>query len=158
MVGFLKLITKMNKQEFTNVLIENGIISPDPSRPGKYSMSLLPSNQNFEIPKIKRLKPRTINITGTAATELFAALPGKINIITEILVMNAHPDTATLVEIREHNASGALLWKGVAANNGGGFNQPLKTYIEQPTTNRKIVAVCLTDATTVSVSAAGVTN
>lgn len=96
-----------------------------------------------------------IDITDTDPVTLFPAVPGGINVITDLLVSNGSATDGSWVEIRDTDENGTLLWRGYAGSVGGGFIQPaMKKPIYQRKENTPMVVVCGT-AAEICVSANG---
>jgi hypothetical protein len=75
--------------------------------------------------------------------------------ITDLLVTNGHAANGTWVSIVVEG-SGEVIWKGYAAEKGGGFTQSLKTAI--PCGVKKKINVVCSAAADVVVCANGITN
>ncbi len=92
-----------------------------------------------------------VNVTDAAAHDLFAAVPLKKMVITDLNVTNADNAVGTIVKIQDED--GVILWSSYAIFNGGGYIQPFVTPIKQPTANKKLQVICDTNSADVTVSA-----
>lgn len=94
----------------------------------------------------------TSAITDTSDTQVIAAAgAGVRNYVTQILVTNSHATVGTVVEIKDGST---VLYRGYAAEDGGGFAVTLPTPL-RGTANTAINAACLTTGSNVYVSCAG---
>lgn len=82
-------------------------------------------------------------VTTDAATDVLAAQgAGYYTYITSILVINSHATVGTLIRIIDGTA--AILYKGYAAPNGGGFTISFPTPLRTTAANTKVQILCTT--------------
>lgn len=105
----------------------------------------------YAIPE-NSLSGVTAAITGTADTSVIAAQGAGIRIyVTQILVINSHTTTGTVVEIKDNTT---VIYRGYAAPVGGGFSITFPVPLRL-TANVALQAANITTAANVYVSASG---
>jgi len=98
------------------------------------------------------IKGVTSAITDTSSTQVIAAQAAGIRIyVTALLVTNSHATVGTFVEILD---GPTIIWKGYAAEVGGGFSQSFTVPLKG-TAATALNAHCVTTGANVIVSAAG---
>lgn len=94
-------------------------------------------------------------ITDDEFHELIPATADKQAIITDMLVTNGHATIGTWIEFRESSATGAILWKGFARADGGGWIQPDMFHGIVADKGKSVGFICLTDGADVVVNVTG---